>query len=375
MPIKILHLIDTATVSGPGKTIINSCRFADPERFEKHVAAFSHAGRNQYLAYVRERGIVSHELCERYWWLPGILSHAAVVFALRSLLRKEQFDLLHAHGFKSDVLGFFATRGLNIRMVTTQHGFICNTIAARLYNWLAIAVSKRMDRVVAVSEKMRDRLVASGVPESKIRVIHNAIVPEDYPQSAASVMIMKQYQLEGRHPILCSIGRLSPEKGQDVLCRAVGKLIGQFPSLCLLLVGVGPDLGRLQEAYRAYSRNILFVGHVSDIRLYLSVADLHVLPSYTEGLPNVVLEAACMGIPTVATAVGGTPECVRDGETGILVQAGDADQLADAIRSLVSNEQRRKNLGANAISFVQEKYGFDRRVRKMAALYEELFRP
>lgn len=375
MPIKILHLIDTATVSGPGKTIINSCRFADPERFEKHVAAFSHAGRNQYLAYVREQGIVAHELCERYWWLPGILSHVAVVFALRSLLRKEQFDLLHAHGFKSDVLGFFATRGLNVRMVTTQHGFICNTIAARLYNRLAIAVSRRMDRVVAVSEKLRDRLVVSGVPESKVRVIHNAIVTEDYPPRAASVTVTVQHQLEGGHPILCSIGRLSPEKGQDVLCRAVAKLLGQFPSLRLVFVGAGPDLEKLQETYRIHSRNILFVGHVSDIRPYLSVADLHVLPSYTEGLPNVVLEAACMGIPTVATAVGGTPECVRDGETGILVQAGDANQLADAIRSLVSNEQRRKNLGANAISFVQENYGFDRRVRKMAALYEELFRP
>jgi glycosyltransferase involved in cell wall biosynthesis len=230
-----------------------------------------------------------------------------------------------------------------------------------------------MDKVIAVSNKMRDTLRSLGVPDEKLVVIHNAIVVADYPACVRSESVLERHSLRGRTPILGCIGRLSREKGQDILCEAIVKLSEKIPSACLLLIGSGPEQGVLQEKYRRYSDRIIFVGHVTNVRDYLSVIDLHVLPSLTEGLPNVVLEAACMGIPTVATAVGGTPECVVDGETGILVPPGDSTQLTEAILRVVSDDELKKTLGLNAARYVTEQFSFEHRVAKITSLYDGLF--
>lgn len=370
---KVLHLIDTSDLSGPGKTIVNSCRFTNGHAYVELVAAFSYIGKNGFIEYARDQGIQGFEICERYWWLPGSLSNLAVVCQLRSLMRKERIDLLHSHGFKADVLGQIAVLGTTVRTITTQHGFIGNTKSARLYNRLAVLASKRMDKVIAVSIKMRDTLRSLGVPDKKLVVIHNAIVVADYPPRVRSESVLERHGLKGRRPILGCIGRLSREKGQGVLCEALVKLSEKIPSACLLLIGSGPEQGVLREKYRRYSDRIIFVGHVKNVHDYLSVIDLHVLPSFTEGLPNVVLEAACMGIPTVATAVGGTPECVIDGKTGILVPPGDSDRLAEAILRVVSDDAMRKTLGLNAARFIQEQFSFEHRVARIISVYDEIF--
>lgn len=371
---RVLHLIDTAVLSGPGKTIVNSCRFSRGSEYEKLIAAFSHTGKNEFVEYAKQQGVRGFEIRERFWWLPGPLSSVAVIWLLRSLLRRERVGLLHSHGFKADVLGRISVIGMNIRMVTTQHGFINNTNHARLYNWLAVQASKRMDKVIAVSNKMRETLRNFGVSDEKLAVIHNAIVVEDYLPRVKSESVLERHGLEGCTPILGCVGRLSQEKGQSVLCAAVVSLLERLPSLCLLLIGSGPQQEGLQEKYKQYAKQIIFVGQVKDVREYFSVMDLHILPSFTEGLPNVVLEASCMGIPTVATAVGGTPECLVDGETGILVPSGDSVRLAEAIWQVVHKEERRVKFGLEAAKFVRERFGFEDRATRMIALYEEVFR-
>ncbi len=370
---KILHIIDTPNLSGPGKTIVNSCLFTDRTLYEKQVAAFSHMGQNEFIEHARKRGIPTSEIQERFWWLPGPLSNLAVWSQLRSLVKRESIDLIHTHGYKSDVLGYLAGQGLMVKSVTTQHGFIGNTLLGRLYNRLAIMAAMRMDRVIAVSYRMRDTLRDAGVPEHKLVVIHNAIVVSNYPPSPASEAVLDRHSIKSRTPIISCIGRLSREKGQDILCQAIIGLLHKFPSICLMLIGTGPDLEVLKERYGKHSRHIVFVGHVSDIREYLSVTDIHVLPSFTEGLPNVVLEAGCMGIPTVATSVGGTPECLLDGVTGLLVPAGHSSKLAEAISLVASQKGVRESLGAKAASFVREQFSFERRIQKVNALYDELF--
>lgn len=371
---KVLHLIDTPDLSGPGKTIINSCRFTSGYAYEKVVAAFSSTGKNEFIEYARRQGVRGFEIRERFWWLPGPLSYLGVVCQLRSLMKNEGVDLLHSHGFKADVLGRIAVMGTNVRMVTTQHGFINNTKLSMLYNRLAVFASKRMDMVIAVSVKMRETLQSLGVPDKKLVVIHNAIVVADYPPRGRSERVLEHLGINGRAPVLGCVGRLSREKGQDVLCEAFIRLSEKIPSACLLLIGSGPEQVMLQEKYKRYTDRIIFVGHVKNVRDYLSVMDLHVLPSFTEGLPNVVLEAACMGIPTVATAVGGTPECVVDGETGILVPAGDPVQLAEAILRVTGDEEMRKKLGLNAARYVRQRFSFEHRVKKIISLYDEIFK-
>jgi glycosyltransferase involved in cell wall biosynthesis len=370
---KVLHLIDTPDLSGPGKTIVNSCRLSKGRGYEKVVAVFAGDGENTFLRYVREKGIRGYGIRERYKLLPGPLANIAVVADLRALLREEKVDILHAHGFKGDVLGSIAAIGTGIRMVTTQHGFINNTTSARVYNRLSMLVSKRMDRVIAVSEKMRYTLLDAGIAPGKTVVVHNAIVVDDYLPLVPSEMILDRCNLRGVGPVIGCIGRLSREKGHDVLCQAFISVCERHPSARLLIVGSGPEMGRLQEKYRRYSRQIIFVGHVTNVHEYISVMDLNVLPSFTEGLPNVVLETACMQVPSVATSVGGTPECIIDGVTGILVPPGDQNRLSQAILNVVGDDGLRKSLGQGARRFVLEQFSFEQRVNKVIALYDGIF--
>jgi glycosyltransferase involved in cell wall biosynthesis len=146
----------------------------------------------------------------------------------------------------------------------------------------------------------------------------------------------------------------------------------RYPKACLVFVGKGPELEELKSRYGGDGEGIVFAGHQADVKPFVSVFDLHVLPSYTEGLPNVVLETGCMGVVTVGTAVGGTPECIIDGVTGLLVRPGRVDELARAITLVLGDENLKGELERNVMDFVMKEFDFRKRVEKMLGLYDEL---
>jgi glycosyltransferase involved in cell wall biosynthesis len=211
-----------------------------------------------------------------------------------------------------------------------------------------------------------------GVPAGKIVTIRNAIVSEDYALRDRDPGLLERLHLAGRTPIIGCIGRISPEKGQKVLCDAFMEIRERFPKACLVFVGQGPGLEDLKDRYGGDGEGIVFAGHQADVKPFVSAFDLHVLPSYTEGLPNVVLETGCMGVVTVGTAVGGTPECIIDGVTGLLVPPGRADELARAVTRVLGDEKLKGLLERNVVEFVMKEFDFRKRVEKMLGLYDEL---
>jgi glycosyltransferase involved in cell wall biosynthesis len=368
-----MHLLDAGDLSGPAKTVLNSCRFTDNERYSKSVVVFGQGGRNRYAEDLVGRGmrvfVIEDGNSSRFGKIHTYIKN---ICEIRRLILKYQVDLVHAHGYKADVLGYPASKMTGRKIVTTQHGYIENSAKAIFYRRLAIAAAKRMDRVIAVSDGMKSRLMEYGVPAEKIVTIRNAIVSEDYAERERDLDLLERLHLAGRTPIIGCIGRISPEKGQRVLCDAFMEIRKRYPKACLVFVGKGPELEELKSRYGGDGEGIVFAGHQADVKPFVSVFDLHVLPSYTEGLPNVVLETGCMGVVTVGTAVGGTPECIIDGVTGLLVRPGRVDELARAITLVLGDENLKGELERNVMDFVMKEFDFRKRVEKMLGLYDEL---
>jgi len=369
-----MHLLDADHLSGPAKTVLNSCRFTENGRYVKSVAVFDQGGKNRYVEDLVGRGVRVFGIEERKSRsVSKFYSLFKNIGAVRRLILEQRVDLVHTHGYKADVIGYLASKMTGRKIVTTQHGYIENSAQAIFYRWLAIATAKRMDRVIAVSDAMRNRLMGYGVPAEKVVTIRNAIVSEDYASRGRDRELLERLHLVGRTPIIGCIGRISPEKGQRDLCDAFREVRKRYPKACLVFVGKGPELEDLKSRYGGYEEAIVFVGHQADVKSFVSIFDLHVLPSYTEGLPNVVLETGCMGVVTVGTAVGGTPECIIDRVTGLLVQPGRADELARAITLVLGDEDLKGKLERNAMEFVKKEFNFRKRVEKMMGLYDVLW--
>jgi glycosyltransferase involved in cell wall biosynthesis len=173
-------------------------------------------------------------------------------------------------------------------------------------------------------------------------------------------------------PRIAAVGCLKPLKAYDVLLHALGLLAAQGQKFQLLLAGGGPERANLQALAErlGLAERVQFLGDVSDVRPWLATAHLFVHPSKSESLSNAILEAMAEGLPVVASSVGGNPEIVADGQTGLLVPPGRSDLLADAVRRLLCNPGLRGRLGAQGLDTVRRRFGAPQAVEQ----YENAFR-
>jgi glycosyltransferase involved in cell wall biosynthesis len=171
-------------------------------------------------------------------------------------------------------------------------------------------------------------------------------------------------------PVIACVARLTADKGHRDLIAGLPALASCFPAVSLLLAGEGPLRETLakQAANLGVGERVLFLGHVADVRSVLAAADVFVLPSYREGLPNAVLEAMAMGVPVVATDTDGTAEAVLDGETGCLVPPGDPEALARAVTRILEDDSAREALLRGARQLVSARFDTERAVEELEVL-------
>ena len=262
----------------------------------------------------------------------------AALGELLALLRRVAATALVCHGYKANLLGLISARRLGIPIVSVSHGWTAESRRVRLFEALDRRLLCRMNKVVCVSEGQARKVRRAGVPEAKVQVIRDAVRGDRF----VAVDPACRERLEAMFPkrprlIVGAAGRLSPEKGFGVLVDAAAQVLRSQPFLGkaaadedrgvgFVLFGDGPLRGALESQIEACGLRGSFqlAGFRSDLDKYYPHLDLLVLPSYTEGLPNVVLEAFAAGVPVVATAVGGTPEAVLHGVNGYFVEAGDS---------------------------------------------------
>jgi len=296
---------------------------------------------------------------------------------LANALVDKNARILVSHGYKADIVGLFAARRVGIPIIGVSRGWTGQCIRVRVYELLDRLVLRWMDRIVCVSEEQAKRVRAAGVPSEKISVIRNAVRPERF--SAANKECRKVVgSLFNKAPrfVVGAAGRLSPEKGFILLVEAAEQVLSEQPEAGFVLFGDGVLREALEREIerRGMSDRFIMPGFRADLDEYMGQLDVLAVPSFTEGLPNVILEAFAAGVPVVATAVGGTPEVVEHGINGYLVRAGDASGLARCITSLLSEPEVARAMGQRGKRRVISQFTFERQAEKYRRLFYELVR-
>jgi glycosyltransferase involved in cell wall biosynthesis len=322
-----------------------------------------------FLDRARAGGFEAIELKENFPHLGRAIREVA------ELLRRLDADLLCCSGYKPDLIGWRAARVAGIPVVGIAHGWTSVTPRVRLYEAVDRLVLRWFDGVVCVSRSQADRVRRWGVPARLLHVILNSIDPTPFnsPPPDAREVVRRFFP----HPprlVVGAAGRLSPEKGFDLLIAAAAEIVRRHPDVGFLICGDGPSRPQLagQIAALGLQEKVVLAGFRGDLERLVPGWDLSVLSSRTEGLPVAVLEALAAGVPVVATAVGGTPEAVADGTDGFLIPRDDVRTLTARISELLADDDRRRAMGRQGWDKIRREWTFAVRACRYQALFEQV---
>ncbi len=242
-----------------------------------------------------------------------------------------------------------------------------------LFNRLKKLSYARAEKVIAICNSMKDTLVnAYGMPSGKIEVVYTGIdvAASEYGASSKE-KLRRELGLKEEDIVLTSMGRLAEQKGHAYLIAAFARLVDEFPFVALLLTGEGPLRKALEsEVHRkGLMKRVFFTGFREDFRNILDITDIFVFPSLEEGFPFTIIESMAAGNPVIATSVGGVPEAVINGDSGIIVPPGDADALCAAIRLLLSNASLRHKMGEKGRQRMAALFSKKKMISETFALY------
>ncbi len=331
---KVLHVIDSGGYYGAEAVLVELVAEQRRQGVDAIVCSIGLPGEGEkpLEKVLREQGLPCWvERMAAGWNLKGaqcILQRA----------KQEGINLLHSHGYKANILfGFMPRRYRKLPLVATLHGWtsVGGFSKMRIYEWLDAFSLRFMEGVAVVSEAMLQRSELAGRRLANLSVIQNGIsacVPEIRPNDPVAEQLSR---MKLRGPVIGSIGRLSEEKGFDVLLHAFALLKQQVPDVQLALMGAG----RQEQALRALADSlsltddVWFAGYVADAGRYISMLDVYVNSSFTEGLPVTILEAMRAGCPIVASRVGGIPRVLENGSAGWLCQPGVVDDYVAGLKA------------------------------------------
>lgn len=365
---RLAHLIATNFYGGPERQIVSHVKQIRSIGYFPLVISFQERERdNELLSVAAKEGIQVAMLRSRSPFHPG------TVYELIRLLEAKNVDLLVAHGYKANIIGRLATWIGKIPEIAVSRGWTGENRRIKFYEKLDRMFLRFADLVVAVSEGQRRKVKACGVRGDKVCVIHNGIDLDSYP-GPATESIRKEMAIPQDAVLVVSAGRLSPEKNHSGLIQAAKLVLEKQDKVYFLVFGEGFLRSELERAIAEadLTGHFFLPGFRKDVRSLLHEADIFVLPSHTEGLPNVILEAFACKKPVVATAVGGTPEVVRDGQNGLLIKPGDIQALAKALLILIDSPEMRRRMGERGFQDVQTHFDFASQSVRYMSIYSRL---
>jgi glycosyltransferase involved in cell wall biosynthesis len=361
--VRVAQLVIGGDVAG-GQLV--ALRFADALRSRGDDVLFVSPHGGPFVDRVRAEGyeVAFHDVGRTY--------RALGALRLARLLRSRRVDVLHTHTLAAaNALGRVAGRAAGVPVISHLHIENHFRPASRLLlRGLDNATARLASRLVAVSESTRSAYERQGYP-NRIEVLYNGV---DVDLPAANGSLKGELGIDESTPLIGEVGRLCDVKGQRELIEALALV----PRARLILVGRDLEQGgAFQRGLEAAADRhgvrdrVVFAGELAADDV-LGEFDVFALPSWTEGLPLVVLEAMAHGRPVVATPVGGTPEVVVDGETGLLVPPRDPQALAAALRRLLDDADLRRRLGEAGRARAVERFNADAMTRRMLELYDEV---
>lgn len=342
-PLRFLVFLDTDVLSGPARLAMDFAVEARRLGHEVLMLGLVRDKQPQATPFSRSMealGIPTRLIHERFRFDPGVVGQ------FRKVLEEFRPHVYQSHGYKGSMLGLIARRR-GIPWQAIFHGFTWENWLVRIYHALDVRWLRRADEVVVVARSIAKVLADRGVKRERMRWIPNAISEATLrAMDSGGDLRMAWFPRAAKGVVIGVVGRFSPEKAPDRFLRVFADAVRSCPELCAVMVGDGPlfEACRLQAREMALGEKMVFAGFRTDLATVYAAVDVLVIPSHSEGLPTVMLEAMLLGVPVISTEVGAVPDIVRDGETALIVPEPDERALTDAIVRLARDPALRIRL-------------------------------
>lgn len=368
-PIRVLHVLLSLEPGGLENGVVNVINRLDRDRFASSVCCLKHAG--EFARRIEDPRVDIHEL----HWRGG--NDPRLALRLAGLLRRLRPDIVHTRNAEPFFYGFAGAKLARAQaLVHSEHGRKFDDRPARfaVQRWM----SRHTDAIFAVSGQLKSDLVKHiGLPEERVEVLHNGVDLSRFDTGARTgadapargrEALRREWGVPAGALVVGSVGRLVAVKNYALLLRAVA---ASGLDIHLVLAGEGPERAALTAlaASLGIASRVHLLGHSNDVDRVLGVFDVFVLPSFSEGMSNTLLEAMAAGVPPVASDVGGNGEIVRDGVDGRLFPSDDEAALRACLVALCRDGAERARLGAAARARVLATFD----IRQMIERYEQLY--
>jgi len=376
---KVLHLISSSGFFGADNMLIELAKELRHSAFSPIIGVFNNL-HSPHLEVAHEAK--QHDLPVEVFPCNGRLDLNAI-FQIKRFLGKQNIDIIHSHGYKANLYALAACVGTNFGRVSTCHNWLGDDPKMKLYAGLDKFFLNRFDRVVAVSDSVKQEILNHKISANKVLSVYNGIDIQKFNNQENSDRIRREFGIHKGCKVIGTVGRLSEEKGHINLVNAAKNILQKCPKLVFLMVGDGPmrqhleaQARQLAERIQAKSGNgkppFIFAGVRRNMPDIYGSMDIFVLASLTEGLPMALLEAMAAKRPVVATEVGAVPRVIEDGRSGLLVPPDNADALAEAIIRLLTDPQEAHDLAQRGHERVKKEFSSKTMARRYIEVYQDV---
>jgi glycosyltransferase involved in cell wall biosynthesis len=379
--IRVLHVITRLERGGAPAVLLEVLRRCDTSQFEHHIAAgLSQVPEDDMISFAKDTGF-------RVVVIPSLIRDIHPFFDIHALSKlyflilRGRYDIVHCHTSKGGFIGRLAARLANVKcIIYSPHGDIFEgyfgKIKTRFFIWLERFSARFTDKIITLTKSGIEPYLRAGIGQkSQFDYIYNGIdVKNLRKRKVGRIQKRQEIGIEDDCFLIVTAGRLVPVKGYTYLITAIAQVITEIPNIRLVFLGDGELRGELSGQVKTLGlgKHVLFLGMRNDVPETISCSDLFVLPSINEGFGVVLLEAMAMKCPIVATNVGGVPEVVLDGETGILVPPGDPAQLSEGIIRLARDHALAARMAEHGYRRLMACFDIRETVAKTEHLYKEL---
>lgn len=367
---KILHLISSNGFYGAENVLLEICLGLEASSRFKPVIGLLNTGNQGHLPLLRE--CRRHNLTCVEFSCRGRYDKV-LIRDLKRFVQANGITVIHSHGYKSNFYAFFV-RSTGVSLVTTCHNWIISDLKMRCFTWLDKILLRFFNSVVCVSRPIQMELERWRV--GQLSLIYNGINIRNFERNnARRHEIRHRLGLTDRERVIGFVGRVSKEKGINVLLECGADIHSSFPDLHIVLVGDIVEDEQLKARLKNKKNDYVHpVGVRSDVASFYSAFDIFVLPSLTEGLPMVVLEAMAARLPVIASSVGSIPEVVENEKTGYLIKPNSTGSLYRAMEHLLRCPDQMRGMGKRGFEKVCREFTSKKMIQEYVAIYNSLSR-
>lgn len=366
-PLKVIHLVEDLKIGGAERVIADIAMGLDRKKYDVSVWCVTRGG--ETATELSEKGIDVKIL--------GISSYHNPLntFKLTRQLKAARPEIVHTHGYFASVIGRLAARRAGISVILA-HVHSTYWEYKKRHLMIERKLSRFTHKIICCSEAVENFVKnTEKITEKKTIVIYNGVDEERFFQLKNSTSIRAELGMDEEAAVVGTVSSLTPHKGHEFLVQAASLVLERLPSAKFLIVGDGPLRQRLEDQAKDLNIHpaVIFAGTRKDIPEILSLMDVFVLPSHTrEGLGISIIEAMAAERPVVATDIGGIPEVVNHGETGLLVPSGNPEALSNALIELLQNPKKAKEMGEKGRARVKEKFTTKKMLSEIEHVYQSL---